>query len=111
MTLNEYQRHALRSAPQDYDDPKATLVYALGLTGESGEVADIVKKWHGQGHTLDRDKIVKELGDILWYIACMADTMGWTLSEVAEANVQKLLARYPNGFSTEDSVNRKEAQG
>ena len=80
----------------------------MGLCGESGEVIDIVKKWLAQGHELDRDKIIKELGDVAWYIAEIAHVLGVTLEEVLTKNIDKLKARYPEGFSTDNSVNRKD---
>jgi NTP pyrophosphatase (non-canonical NTP hydrolase) len=79
------------------------MVWALGLTGEAGEVADLLKKGFGHGHGVDREKLQKELGDVLWYLAVLADSFGLTLSEVARANVAKLRARYPTGFSIEAS--------
>jgi len=81
-------------------------VAALGLTGESGEVADHIKKHLGHGHPLDMDSLRKELGDVLWYVAELSTTLGIDLGEVAQGNVDKLLARYPDGFSTKRSLNR-----
>jgi NTP pyrophosphatase (non-canonical NTP hydrolase) len=128
MTLNEYQGEALRTAPRDaaayprWLHPLAwdlsipaphprdealkqvdQLVWTLGLTGEAGEVADYLKKVRGHGHPLDPEKMKKELGDVLWYLAVLADSFGFTLNEVAQANVDKLRARYPNGFTIADS--------
>ncbi len=84
---------------------------ALGLSGESGEIADHVKKIVYHGHPLDdatRDKIAKEIGDILWYCAIGARGIGIDLSEIARMNVAKLRKRYPEGFTTERSVNRRD---
>ena len=82
---------------------------SLGLAGESGEIADHVKKVMFHGHPLDdatRDKIAKELGDILWYCAMGAKGIGFGLAEIATMNIDKLKKRYPEGFSTENSLNR-----
>lgn len=79
----------------------------IGLCGEAGEVADVVKKHLFQGHPLDRDKLVKELGDICWYFELICDILDVTRSEVEQINQQKLLQRYPNGFSAEASLSRK----
>lgn len=79
---------------------------ALGLAGESGEIADHIKKVDYHGHPLDAQYIAKELGDILWYCAQMCEAFGWDMSDVANANVQKLHNRYPEGFSSERSINR-----
>ena len=76
-----------------------TMPYlALGLTGESGEVAEHIKKWLAHGLPLDLDKLVLELGDVLWYLQAMAAECGVSLAEVRDRNVTKLRARYPQGF-------------
>lgn len=80
---------------------------SLGLTGEAGEVADYVKKVVAHGHALDSDKLAKELGDVLWYTAVMADAIGLTLEAIAAQNIVKLKARYPEGFSHERSLTRE----
>jgi NTP pyrophosphatase (non-canonical NTP hydrolase) len=108
MNFNEYQILADRTRAHDLNDREAIAMTALGLTGESGECADIIKKHLYHNHPLDRDKVIKELGDVLWYVAIMAKEIGVELSEVAEKNIAKLRARYPEGFSTERSMNRSE---
>ena len=80
----------------------------LGLAGEAGEVVDHLKKHLHHGHELDRDKLVKEAGDVLWYLAALATLLGVDLSEVAQRNVDKLIRRYPQGFTHEASRNRSE---
>lgn len=81
-------------------DPTAdvTLKDTLGLAGEVGEVVELIKKDRFQGQPLDRDKLCKELGDVLWYLTDLAAQNGLTLQQVAETNSAKLRARYPNGF-------------
>ena len=106
MELNQYQQLALRTAGHRQDTQKTLTNTALGLAGESGEVADIIKKTFYHGHALDREALYKELGDVLWYLAVMADALGYNLDEIAQANVDKLRARYPEGFSEERSINR-----
>ena len=81
---------------------------ALGLTGEAGEVADIVKKHKFQEHPLDRAAIIEECGDVLWYIAEIATALNVSLEEIAIRNIDKLRNRYPKGFDSEKSINRKE---
>ncbi len=103
--LDGYQREAARTRAGNPD----IFVGALGLAGEVGEFADHVKKWYAQGHPLDHDKLINELGDILWYIACSADALGADLSEIARRNIEKLRVRYPNGFTTEASMNRNDS--
>ena len=84
------------------------LAAGLGIAGEAGEVADLVKKEYFHGHPRDPDKMLKELGDVLYYLSVQAWFYGYTLEEVARANNEKLAARYPNGFETERSLNRSE---
>lgn len=97
MHLDEYQQHALRTwrykeAPQIN---QSRLNAALGLAGESGEFCDLVKKleFHGKEMTREvHEDIVKELGDILYYVAAASAAYGMALSDVAAANVAKLRA-------------------
>ena len=109
MTINEYQTAALRTAQTDKFLASDLLINAaLGLCGESGEVADIVKKFRFQGHDLDFEHIAKELGDISWYLAVGAYAIGYDLETILQMNVDKLKARYPDGFSTYRSLHRAE---
>ena len=78
----------------------------MGLCGEAGEAIDLVKKHLHQGHELDRQALKKELGDIAWYLAETAYALDLTLEDVLTANLEKLKARYPEGFDTERSVQR-----
>lgn len=105
--LNDYQRFAGVTANADLDEKLNIATLALGVSGESGEVADHIKKWIGHNHDLDKNKMLKELGDVLWYVAVLSNALGFSLQEVAEANIAKLMARYPHGFSVEASKNRK----
>lgn len=105
MKANEYQKLALVTANKDSQD--LILNGALGLSGESGEVADIVKKHLFQGHELDQEKIVNELGDICWYIAIMAHGLGVDFESVLIGNIEKLKKRYPSGFDVERSLHRE----
>lgn len=107
MHMNEYQKLAMRTAGELTNEDK--LINAVfGLNGEAGEIADHIKKHMFQGHKLDGEKLVKELGDVLWYIALGAEALGINLEEVAQINIEKLKKRYPEGFSVERSVNRVE---
>lgn len=105
MTFEDYQIEALRTASFDSKYP-LWLNGALGLCGESGEVADIVKKHLFQGHPLGIDHMAKELGDISWYLAVTAYAIGYDLEQVIHMNVEKLRKRYPNGFDPERSLHR-----
>jgi NTP pyrophosphatase (non-canonical NTP hydrolase) len=103
MNANEYQQQALITKNRNITLPPL-LISALGLAGEAGEVADEVKKWYGHDKPQDRAKLIKELGDVLWYCASVCDDMGLLLGDVMTANIDKLKLRYPDGFSTTASV-------
>ncbi len=89
-------------------DPGELLNGALGLTGEAGEVSDMIKKHIFHGHDLDRDELIKELGDVCWYVALLCTAIDVDLSDVMTRNINKLKMRYPEGFSESASINRKE---
>ena len=108
MTINEYQQLAMTTLNKDLDNKDVLINGVMGLCGESGEAIDLVKKWLAQGHELDKDKLIKEIGDVAWYIAEIATALGVTLEEVLEKNIEKLKKRYPDGFSYADSLNREE---
>lgn len=112
MTGSEYQREALRTASgMIYDRHGMLMNGALGLCGESGEVADIVKKATFQGHELDEAHIAEELGDVAWYLAIAAHAIGYSLDDIFQMNVDKLRKRYLDGFEVERSVHRPEYEG
>ena len=108
MTPNEYQKLAMTTLNPELSDRDVLINGVMGLCGEAGEAIDIVKKHLHQGHPLDKDALVKELGDIAWYLAETATALGVSLEEVMERNIEKLKKRYPQGFSSESSQNRPE---
>lgn len=108
MTINEYQRLALRTLNPRLSKKDVLINGVMGLCGESGEAIDIVKKWLAQGHELDKEKLAKELGDIAWYLAETAVAIDMPLEDIFQSNIEKLQRRYPKGFSAEKSVNRVE---
>jgi NTP pyrophosphatase (non-canonical NTP hydrolase) len=100
VTFDEYQQKALKTA---YTDPQhaGTLmektIWAMGIAGEAGEV---VEKWKkivaykgGQISTEDTEELKKELGDVVWYVALLADSLGLSFDEVMELNIRKLASR------------------
>lgn len=107
MQLNEYQQLAQRTMDlkRDSEDTKNHALH--GMVGEIGELHSIYQKFY-QGHEIDNDHLKKELGDLMWFIAEYATAKGWTLEEVAALNIEKLKARYPEGFDAEHSLHRKE---
>lgn len=100
MTFDEYQRSANRTLEGGLPpDDMRLAVLALGVAGEAGEVADLMKKWVGHAKPRDLDTMASELGDILWYVAAICSDLGLSMRDVAQANVNKLMKRYPEGFS------------
>ena len=107
MTINEYQQAAQRTASTKTPSDKIKNGI-LGLCGETGEVADLLKKYLYQGHEFDREKMITECGDVIWYVAELAAGLGTTLEDLCQLNVDKLRSRYPDGFDPERSMHREE---
>jgi NTP pyrophosphatase (non-canonical NTP hydrolase) len=108
LTLSDYQKLANRSAGAGGKGEQRLIVSALGLAGEAGEFANLVKKMTAHGHPFDRTALEDELGDVLWYLAEAATAAGLDLNLIGNQNVEKLIQRYPDGFSQKDSINRQQ---
>lgn len=133
MNANKYQKLAMRTNDgkasdrligkiQEYDmkfsneqsdkesvDIGGIFNACLGLSGEVGEFNDMIKKWVFHEKDLDMEHAKKEAGDILWYVAMLCESFGWNMGEIMQMNVDKLIARYPDGFDIERANHR--AQG
>ena len=111
MTANEYQKEAFKFVSSIQCKPEQTdlINSALGINGEAGEFADLVKKSVFNGKPFEVEHAKKELGDIMWYIALACTALDITLEDVLTTNIDKLSARYPKGhFTVKDMLNRKE---
>lgn len=121
MNGKEYQELAMRTydgyamnrlssnvMSATFYETAALLNGVLGLTGEAGEVSDLVKKGIFHEKDIDREHLEKELGDVMWYIALICHTCGFDLDKVMQMNVDKLKARYPEGFNVDKANNRKD---
>ncbi len=110
MEINHYQQEAIRTAI--YPDNMRVTYPTLGLAGEAGEVAEKVKKVHrdhgGFFDPIAKQALRKEIGDVLWYCAALASDLGFTLQEVAEANLEKLRARREKNLISGEGDNREE---
>lgn len=96
MRFGHYQQFVIAGVSLEDDTYRERLMLAgMGLGGEAGEVCDHAKKVAFHGKEMDRDALIKELGDVLWYFSLMLHTNGVTLNEVMETNVFKLCGRYP----------------
>ena len=108
MEGKEYQKLAMKTLNPSLTKKDMLVNGVMGLNGESGEVIDIVKKHMFQGHELDKEKITKELGDVMWYVAEVCEALDLSLDEVMEGNIEKLAKRFKDGFTVNESINRKE---
>ena len=120
MTGKEYQELAMRTNDGKATERLLTAVFpkganiggvlngCLGLSGEVGEFNDMVKKWIFHEKPFDPDHAMKELGDVLWYVAMICHSFGWNLNTIMQMNVDKLKARYPEGFDVDKSAHRLE---
>lgn len=107
MEFKEYQDLAGRTRNVEYYD-RELANYALGMVCEAGEAGDILKKHIFHHHILDEYALRKELGDVLWYIANICNILRIDMGDIAEMNISKLKARYPEGFDADKSINRIE---
>jgi len=108
MKVNEYQELAMTTLNPELSRRDVLINSVMGLCGESGEAIDIVKRWMAQGHELDKAHLVKELGDVAWYLAEAATVLEIPLEDILQANIDKLKKRYPEGFETKRSQVRLE---
>ncbi len=108
LQLDRYQKLAGRTSGAGGDGERRLVIAALGLAGEAGEFANMVKKLTAHGHDIPPNELADELGDVLWYLAEAASACGLQLGDIAQQNVDKLRLRYPEGFSQERSINREE---
>ncbi len=115
MNPTEYVKNAIKTESTDFeamnerlnDDGLKRLLHAgIGLSTESGEFLDALKKHIFYGKELDRVNLAEEVGDLFWYIAIVADELGFKIEDVMERNITKLKARYGEKFSEERAENR-----
>lgn len=113
LTLGEYQTFveglASEASVKDFQCRIATV--GLGLGGEGGEIADYIKKVLFHGKEFSREELIKELGDVQWYVAFACNTLNISMQEVIDKNVDKLKNRYPQGkFTREDFLRKEEGE-
>ncbi len=109
MDFETFRVDVLRTMRPELGERDRLLAGALGLCGEAGEVAEHLKKALYHDHPMDLQALRNELGDVLWYWTLLCDTLGLTLDEVIQANIEKRRRRYPEGFSAERSLRRDES--
>lgn len=106
MDIKEFQNKATRTINHDLTTEQLISNMCMGISGESGEVIDIIKKHLYQGHELNKEHLTEELGDVMFYITNLATLLGIDMQDVLKNNIDKLLKRYPNGFDINKSINR-----
>lgn len=107
MTFNEYQGLAGRTINKKLNNGELQRHALFGMCSEVGELHGLYQKLY-QGHGLNMIHVRKELGDILWFIAEFCTSCGWSLDDIANTNIEKLKARYPDGFSKNESLYRDD---
>jgi len=108
MIIEEFQEHVSRLFVKPTDTIGRTLHAAVGIAGEAGEVLDAVKKTWIYGKPLDRDNLLEESGDLLFYISALLTENGFTLEDAMHHNITKLAKRYPEGYTDSASIERAD---
>ncbi len=110
MTFDEYQQQAKTTSTIDPNSVTAPYYFALGLTGEAGEIAEkmkkIIRNYDNDMSKLDLEDFKKELGDVLWYVSMMSAQVGLSLEDVAKTNLAKLADRKERGVINSTGDNR-----
>lgn len=108
MINEEFTEHVGRLFVKPQDHIGRTLHAAVGIAGEAGEVLDAVKKTWIYGKELDRENLLEESGDLLFYITALLTENGFTLEEAMQANIAKLAKRYPQGYTDSAAIERAD---
>jgi len=106
MTFEQYQEQARRTQNTELTRHQRYEHSLHGLASEVGEIHGIYQKYY-QGHSINREEVIEEVGDLLWFIAELCDCVDVNMGDVASRNISKLRARYPQGFSEYDSLHRE----
>lgn len=106
MSGNEYQKLAARTMNNNLLETQQEHHALHGMVGEIGELHSIYQKLY-QGHSVNEEHLMKELGDLLWFIAEYCTANGWELEDIMQMNIDKLKARFPEGFEVDKSLHRK----
>lgn len=107
MNLSEYQYLSKRTLNKELTHEEVLANMCMGISGEGGEVSDIIKKHLFQGHELNYKDLIEEIGDVMFYIVNLCNVLGLDLETILELNFQKLFRRYPEGFEESKSINRE----
>lgn len=111
MKPDEYIKNALNTEPQEYKDSEHELSpridhAVMGIVTEAGELMDAVKRVKIYNAELDKVNLAEEAGDLMWYLAILADELGVSFEEIWDKNIRKLKKRFPEKFTEGDAINR-----
>lgn len=107
MDIREFQRVSTRTLNKELSKEQAISNMIFGANGELGEVTDILKKHLYQGHRINKIHLAEEIGDTLFYIVNLCTIYNLDVEDILQGNVDKLKKRYKNGFTVEESINRR----
>ena len=107
MEVIQYQNLAARTINPALTHEQMKDHALKGMVGEIGEINSIYQKVY-QGHEFDEEHVKKELGDLMWFIAEYCTGWGWSLDDICQMNIDKLRARFPDGFEVDKSLHRAE---
>lgn len=98
MNFNDYQSLANKTL---YGNEQVLTNCALGLASETGEVLDIIQKYTFESQPMNREALIKEMGDVLWYLSQISEWANISFDEVAQTNIDMLQKRFPEGYRVE----------
>ncbi len=107
MEMDVYMRRAARTINPKLDAAEVEMHALHGMCGEVGEIHSIYQKVY-QGHDFSDEHLKKEIGDLMWMIAELCTARDYSLDDICQMNIDKLFARYPDGFDAEHSLHRKK---
>lgn len=106
MDIKEFQAKSVRTVNKNLTTEQLMSNMCMGMSGETGEVIDVIKKHLYQGHTLDMEHLKEEIGDVMFYIVNLATVLNLDMQDILKCNIEKLEKRYPEGFEINKSVER-----
>lgn len=108
FATNEFAEHVARLFVKPSDETGRMVHAAMGISGEAGELIDAIKKTWIYGKPLDRENVLEESGDLLFYLQALLTECGFTIDEAMTANVGKLRKRYPQGYTDAAAIARAD---
>ena len=110
MKLKDFQKLSVRTMNPSLTQEQQICNCIIGIQSEAGEMANEFKKNFFQGHALDLNHVHEELGDVMFYIVNLATLLDLDMEEIIEANYDKLMKRFPDGFTAAASIARVDKE-